>query len=140
MKALVSTLVLAFSISTMATTATEGLKTIVEAGTFKGTDCTVTVSHSQNVSTVHVTQDGTTEFFSVMDITSSTNYSAHFIESTGEVYGHQVMRFPRYLDGGVKNFHAKKLANGKATISVSTILLDHRGNDASTYATCEFSK
>lgn len=141
MKSILSIAALTFSLSTMAaTTATEGLKSIIEAGTFYGQDCSVTVSHAQDSSSVKVTAFGVTEYFTVMNIATSANYSAGFNEATGEVYGRQSLRFPRYQGGSSKSFYAKKLANGNADISISTISLDHHGEDASTFAACEISK
>lgn len=142
MKAFVSALAFTLSLTTLAaTTPTEALKAIVEAGTFQGNNCSVTVSHGVDTSVIKVTAFGVTEVFGLYNTkTPSMNYSAHVIEATGEVYAQQAMNFPRYYHGGSKHFHAKALANGKADISISSILLDHKGDDVSTYASCEISK
>lgn len=141
MKAIVSALVLTLSMSTIAaTTATDALKSIVEAGTFQGKNCSVTVSHGADYSSVHVTENGTTEVFGLLNTTSTISYAVHVNEVTGEISASQTLKYPRYYNGGSKLFYAKPLANGKALISISSILLDHRGNDVSTYASCEISK
>lgn len=141
MKALLATLALTLSATSFAaTTNTEALKSIVEAGTFQGNNCSVTVSHSADSSSVSVTAQGTTEYFTIMNIASSTGYAVSYKAETNELSGMQQIRFPKYQYGGSKTFYAKLKADGKALVSISTILLDHRGNDASTYASCEISK
>ena len=142
MKTFITALTLALSISSFASTtkATDALKSIVEAGTFQGKNCSVTVSHGADTSSVQVTANGTTEFFGLINTTSTTSYAVHVNEVTGEISASQTLKYPRYYNGGSKLFYAKPVANGKALISISTILLDHRGEDQSTYASCEISK
>lgn len=141
MKAFVSALVLSLSLSTMAAPkATDALKAIVEAGTFQGKNCSVTVSHGADYSSVHVTDNGHTEVFGLLNVTSTMTYAVHVNEVTGEISASQTLKYPRYYNGGSKLFHAKPLANGKALITISSILLDHRGEDMSSYASCEISK
>lgn len=141
MKALTTALFLTLSLTTLAkTSAVDGLKSIVEAGTFQGQNCSVTVSHNGSTSVVEVSAFGLTDSFAIINTTSSASYTAVYNENTGELIGSQSLNFPRYTNGGRKHFSAKALANGKAVISISSVLFDHRGNDASTYVTCEISK
>ena len=142
MKTFITTLTLALSISSFASTtkATDALKSIVEAGTFQGKNCSVTVSHNGSTSVVEVSAFGLTDSFAIINTTSSASYTAVYNENTGELIGSQSLNFPRYTNGGRKHFSAKPVANGKALISISTILFDHKGEDQSTYASCEISK
>lgn len=141
MKAIIATLALTLSATSFAaTTNTEALKSIVEAGTFQGKNCSVTVNHTTETSSVSVTAEGTTEYFTIMNIAPSTAYAVSYKAETNELSGLQQIRFPKYQYGGSKTFYAKLKADGKALVSISTILLDHRGNDVSTYASCEISK
>ncbi|MBC7713573.1 MAG: hypothetical protein H7177_09545 [Rhizobacter sp.] len=60
-------------------------------------------------------------------------------DSTGEIAATQSMRAPFYLNGGTKFLNIKANDIDQVEVSISKILLDHRGNDASTYLECTVS-
>lgn len=137
MKSIVMTLALVFSTATMAKIpATEAIKNILADGTYEGLDgsekCLVEVSKSSDSVSVTIKTAESTDGFALLD--SSSNYSVN--EVTGQISATQSLNFPRYLQGGTKLLSVTPNDIDQVEFSITKILLDHRGNDASTYASC----
>lgn len=136
MKSLILTIALTVSGSLFAKTpATDAFNAIIASGEYVGVSgsekCLVNVLTTSNSVTVSLSTKNS------YDVVAVLNSSSHYFvnEATGEISATQSAKYPRYLDGGTKNLYVKSV-NNQVEFSISTILLDHRGEDASTYLEC----
>lgn len=128
---------LVFSSAVMAKTpATEAFKNLIPAGKHEGLNgtqkCFVEVDYANDAVTVSIISKGQADAFTVLN--KSLSYSVN--ETTGEVSATMPLNFPHYLKGGTKILNVKENDLYQVEFYISNILLDHRGNDASTYSAC----
>lgn len=136
MKSFVLAMSLVFSASTFANvTATEAVNKLLAPGTYQGENCSVSVTTNSDTVSVSVKNEDAFMAFAILN--SSSSY--HVDSTTGEIVASQTMRFPRYLDGGTR-FLSIRPINGQVEFFLSETLLDHRGNDISTYVSCTVAR
>ncbi len=140
MKSLFLIAALTLSTSVFAkTTITEAFKSLLPSGEYEGRNesgkCFVNVLTRTDSASVSIKADSAYDGFTVLN--SSSNYAVN--EVTGEIAATQNANFPRYYNGGSKSLFVKPFDTDEVEFSISTILLDHRGNDASTYLNCTVS-
>lgn len=136
-------LVMTIALSTAASAsipATEAFKNILPAGTYAGYEngskkCSVTVDAKEDFVSVMITTSDTTEGFGLLNKALGTSVN----ETTGEISATQSLNAPFYLRGGTKFLNVQANDLDQVQVSISKILLDHRGNDASTYLECTVS-
>lgn len=123
------------------TTATTFFSTIITSGEYEGRvgqsteKCFVTVDVKKDSVTVSIKNKNSYDVFAVID--QSFSYSAN--EEKGEFAATTQLGYPHYLKGGSKQLYVKANDIWEVDFSISTILLDHRGNDASTHLSCVVS-
>lgn len=130
-------LTLVYSVASLAKIpATEAFDNILTDGDYVGTvgkkKCLVTIKTQLESVTLSINTASTNDTFVVLN--SSPNYSVN--EVTGEISASQNLKYPHYLQGGTKFLNVRTDGINQVNFSISTVLLDHRGNDASTYSTC----
>ncbi len=136
MKSLILAMTLIASTAAMAKpTATTAFQNVLPSGTYTGKNdvsaCTVTVNITETAVGVTVKGKNVNDTFVVANSALSTSITATEVRAT------QSLSFPHYINGGTKILNVKlDTANNEAAVAISNILLDHRGNDASTYAEC----
>ena len=140
MKTSMFILSLLFTVTAFAKTpATIALNNLLADGVYtgqtSGSTCEVLVSTKNSAATVTIKSLQDTETFVLLN--SSLHYSVN--DSTGEIAATQNLKFPHYLNGGTKILNVKPIDTNEINFSISTILLDHRGNDASSYLDCRLS-
>ncbi len=140
MKSFVLAMTLVLSASAFANTATEAVSNLIASGTYQGKNgaekCTVSVTTSTDSVTIAIQdKNNKSDYFSLLN--SYTNYNVDAV--TGEISASQKLSFPRYLQGGSKILNVRGNDKNQVEFFISQILLDHRGNDASTYAACTVS-
>jgi hypothetical protein len=141
MKNLVMSLALILSVNLSAKIlATDGFNKILPTGTYTGAgengDCTVNVNVSSDSATVSIQSLNKHDSFAVINLIN--NYTVD--EVKGEIAASASLRFPRYLNGGTKNLFVRTTENNEVEVFIISILLDHRGNDMNTFASCKVSK
>ena len=123
------------------TPATTFFSTIITPGEYEGKvaqsneKCLVTVDVKKDAVTVSIKNKNAYDVFAVLD--NSFSYSAN--EEKGEFAATTKLSYPHYVQGGSKQLFVKANDVWEVSFSISTILLDHRGNDASTYVSCVVS-
>ena len=132
---------LVFSFSLFAKVpATQAVTALIPAGVYEGKNgsakCLVTVTTADNAVSVTI-QDKNKQQDNFTLVNSSANYSVN--ESTGELSATQKLNFPHYVQGGSKILNIRGNDIEQVEVFITTILLDHRGNDASTYAACNIT-
>lgn len=136
MKSIVLAMSLVFSASTFAKVpATEAINKLLAAGSYQGENCSVTVNTTSDSVTISVKSETATHAFAILN--ASSNYTVD--SATGEISASQSLRFPRYLQGGTKFLNVRP-SNDQVEFYISETLLDHRGNDMSTYASCAVNR
>jgi hypothetical protein len=140
MKFIFTALILAFSATSFAKIpATDALKNLISTGEYEGRNesgkCLVTVNNTLNAATISIKTNNTSKVFTLVN--SSLNYSVN--EATSEISATQKLNSPFYLNGGKKILNVKANDIEQIQFSISTILLDHKGEDASTYSECTIS-
>lgn len=138
----ISLLLLALCFSSIAiakTPATEAMAKLAPAGNYEGFNgqekCYVTVAINNNSVTVSIKTKNNYDVFVVLD--NSSHYAVD--ANTGAIAATSGLRFPHYVQGGTKQLYVVGNDIEQVEFSISTILLDHRGNDASTYIACAAS-
>jgi hypothetical protein len=121
------------------TTITEAFNSLLTSGEYEGRNesgkCFVSVLTKTDSVSVSIKTDSAFDVLAVLN--SSYNYAVN--EVTGEIAATQSANYPRYYNGGTKSLYVKPFDTDEVEFSISTILLDHRGNDASTYLNCKVS-
>lgn len=140
MKSIIIALTLVFSTVAMAKIpATEAFNNILPAGEYVGSNgsqkCLVQIKTTADSVTVVINATDSHDGFALLN--SSSSYSVN--EVTGQIAATQNLSFPRYLKGGTKILNVSVNESSEIEFSISQILLDHRGNDASTYTACTLS-
>ncbi len=141
MKSLVMSLALILSVNLSAKTlATDGFNQILPTGTYSGAgengECTVDVNVKSDSVTVSIQSLNNHDSFALVNLIN--NYSVD--EVKGEIAASTSLRFPRYISGGTKNLFVRTTNTNEVEVFIVTILLDHRGNDMNTYASCKVSR
>lgn len=137
MKLLLIALSIALSSQAFAKTqATEALALLSPEGTFEGkngkSDCEVLVAQkTANTATVVIKNGNTRALFNLNN--NSLNYS--FDTETYTLSATESLRSPFYLNGGTIILTVKPTREA-VNFSISTIALDHKGNDFSTFNAC----
>lgn len=133
---------LVLAMSLLATTAvmakplaTTSFQNLLPAGTYTGKNnesaCVVTVNATENAVGVTLKSKNSSDTFVL------TNSSLGVSINDSEIRATQSLSFPHYLNGGTKILNVKiDSINNEAEVFITNILLDHRGNDASTYSEC----
>ena len=136
---LISIIFLSSSVSAK-TPATIALNNLIKNGTYNGQSlglhCEVKISTKQDFASVEISTSTQKEFFSLLD--SSLSY--HVDEKSGELSATMNLSFPHYLKGATKLLSVRSVGQNEVAVSISTIALDHRGNDMSTFSNCKISK
>ncbi len=136
MKAFALALTIALSTAVSAAQpVTEAIKNILPAGKYDGVNCSVLVETRADSVSVSLKTDAKSEYFTLLNSANGIIVD----EATGEISASQSLNFPRYLRGGSKFLNIKANDNDQVAVSISNILLDHRGNDVSTYSECTVS-
>lgn len=131
MKSFLIAMSLIASTAVMAKPATTAFQSVLPAGTYSGRACTVVVNVTDSAVGVSIQTNNSSDSFVVAN--SSKNVS---ITKT-EVKATQSLSFPHYVNGGTKILNVKvNEENESIAVAITNILLDHRGNDASTYTEC----
>ena len=123
------------------TTATDFFSTIITSGEYEGRvaqtneKCLVKIDVKKDAVTVSIKENSSFDAFAVLD--NSLSYSAN--EEKGEFSARSQLGYPHFIKGGTKQLFVKANNAWQVEFSISTILLDHRGNDASTYVSCVVS-
>lgn len=136
MKSLVIAMSLIASTAVMAKPlTTTSFQNLLPAGTYTGKNnqsaCAVTVNASENAVGVTLKTKNSSDTFVL------TNSSLKVSITESEVIASQSLSYPHYLNGGTQLLNVKiDSANNEAEVFITNILLDHRGNDASTYSEC----
>lgn len=141
MKSLLLAMTFALSASAFAATpATTAVTSLLANGEYYGTNgtekCSVKVAATADAVSVFITTKKNTVGFTVVD--SASNYSVN--EVTGEVSATQKLTAPHYLQGAAKVLNISTNNNDEVEFYISTIATNHRGDDLSTYATCNVAK
>jgi len=137
-----SFLLIAVLLSTSAfakTNITDGIKALLPSGEYEGRNvagkCFVSVLTSTESASVSIRTDSAYDGFTILN--NSSSYRVN--DLTGEISAKITANLPRYYNGGTKSLYVKPFDTDEIEFSISTILLDHRGNDASTYLNCTVS-
>lgn len=141
MKSLLLAMSFALSASVMAATpATTAVNALLASGEYYGTNgvekCSVKVVQAAGAVSVFISTKKNSVGFTVVD--SSSNYSVN--EATGELSATQKLTAPHYLQGAAKVLNITTNDNDEVEVYISTIATNHRGDDLSTYATCNVAK
>jgi hypothetical protein len=119
--------------------ATVAMNKLAPAGNYEGYNgqekCFVNVAVSNSSVTVSIKEKNSYDVFAVLD--NSSHYSVD--ANSGAFAATSELRFPHYVQGGTKQLFVISNDIDQVEFSISTILLDHRGNDASSYITCTIS-
>lgn len=133
MKAFALALTITFSSAiSAALPVTEAIKNILPAGTYNGRNCVVDIVTNKDLLSVSIKSNSGSDSYGLLNSTIGTIVN----EVTGEISASQPLRFPRYLNGGTKFLNIKANNYNEVAVSISQILLDHKGNDVSTYTEC----
>ncbi len=138
---LLASLFIFSSASFAKTSATTFFSTIITSGEYEGKvgqsneKCVVTVDVKSDAVTVSIKNKNAYDVFAVLD--KSFSYSAN--DEKGEFAATSQLGYPHFIKGGTKQLYVKANDIWQVEFSISTILLDHRGNDASTYVSCVVS-
>lgn len=138
MKAVLSTVVLSLfvSVSYASVKATDAVSELIQTGTYQGRSenmsCQVIIEKNQDSVVVAVIENDSQNAIALLD--TASNYSVN--PQTGEVTASESLKFPHFLKGGTKIVNIKKISSEQVQVSFAQILLDHKGNDASTFLTC----
>lgn len=114
---------------------TEAIKNILPAGTYEGVNCSVLVETKADSISVSIKNNSLTEVFGLANSAKGIVIN----DVTGEISATQSLNYPHYLKGGTKFLNIKGNDIDQVSVSISKILVDHRGNDASTYTECAIS-
>lgn len=138
MKSLFFTVSLVLSFNAFAKMpATEAVAQLVAPGNYVGKngneDCNVTVKTQADAVSVTIETKAANDSFTILN--SSMHYSVN--NETGEISATHSLKFPHYLNGGTKLLNIRAVSKDHVEFFISTILLDHRGNDISSYVSCK---
>lgn len=141
MKAFLVGLVLVASVGAQAgVVATEAFNKLYPTGTYTGKNnsgaCSVTVNVSGDVVVVSIDEKNGHQAFGIHN--QGNYYSIN--EVTGEIAATINSNFPKYSYGGSKHLLIRSQNENQTEFYISEILLDHRGEDASTFTSCVISK
>lgn len=141
MKSLLLAATIAFSTSAFASTpATTAVTNLLAAGEYYGTNgvekCSVKILANNNSVAVFISTKKSSAGFTIVD--SATNYSVN--EVTGEVSATEKLKSPHYLQGAAKVLNIVTNDNDEVEFYISTIATNHKGDDLSSYATCNIAK
>jgi hypothetical protein len=141
MKSLLIAVTIALSTSAFASTpATTAVTSLLAAGEYYGTNevekCSVKILANNNSVAVFVSTKKSSAGFTIVD--SATNYNVN--EVTGEVFATEKLKSPHYLQGAVKVLTIVTTDDDEVKFYISTIAINHRGDDMSSYVTCNISK
>lgn len=141
MKSLLLAMTFALSASAMAATpATTAVTALLANGEYYGTNgsekCSVKVVTANDAVSVFISTKKNSVGVTVVD--SSSAYSVN--EVTGEVSATQKLTSPHYLQGAAKVLNMTTNDNDEVEVYISTIATNHRGDDLSSYATCNVAK
>ena len=128
--ALALTMVISSAVSA-AMPVTEAINNILPAGSYNGRNCLVVVETKKDLLVVTVKSNSGSDSFGLLNSSKGVVIN----EVTGEISASQSLNFPSYLRGGTKFLNIRSNEE-EVAVSISNILLDHKGNDASTYAEC----
>ena len=93
--------------------------------------CVVTVNATDSAIGISLQTSNSNDTFVISNSSKSVSIT------NSEVRATQSLSYPHYLNGGTSILNIKvDSANNEAKVFITNILLDHRGNDASTYAEC----
>lgn len=127
---------LVFSASVLAQVpATEAVNKLLAPGTYQGENCAVTVITNTDSVSVSIKTADAFMAFAILNSSSYYNVDA----TTGEIGASQSMRYPRYLQGGTRFLNIRPNKN-LVEFYISETLLDHRGNDISSYVECTVAR
>jgi hypothetical protein len=131
-------LALTIALSTTAAMAsiptTEAVKNILQAGTYEGRNCQIIVTEVKDSVVVTIKANSLSLAYKVTNATNESMVN----ELTGEVSATQSLNAPFYLNGGTIYLNIRNIEDN-VIASISKILVDHKGNDASTYLDCKVS-
>lgn len=141
MKSLLLALTFALSATAFASTpATTAVTALLASGEYYGNNgtekCSVKVVTANDAVSVFITTKKNSVGFTVVNSTS--NYSVN--ETTGEVSATQKLTSPHYLQGAAKVLNMTTNDNDEVEVYISTIATNHKGDDLSSYATCNVAK
>jgi hypothetical protein len=140
MKSIVLTLVLVFSTAAMADIKiTEAFNKIINAGEHQGRNnenekCSVVINTQAESVSVAIDSANSSEVFAILN--SSQNYTVD--GTTGEITATQSLRSPRYVQGGTKVLNVRK-NNAKIEFIISSVLIDHKGDESFSSTNCTIS-
>lgn len=142
MKSLLLAMTFALSSAAFASTpATVAVENFLANGEYTGLNgsekCSVKIVTADTAVSVFITNKKNSIGFTVVD--SSYDYNVNSV--TGELSATQKLNAPHYLQGASKVLNiARNDDNTEVSFFISTIAMDHRGNDMSTYATCTIAR
>jgi hypothetical protein len=141
MKSLLLAATIALSASAFASTpATVAVTSLLAPGEYYGTNgtekCSVKILASNNSVAVFLSTKKSSAGFTIVD--SSTNYSVN--EVTGEISATEKLKAPHYLQGAAKVLTIATNDNDEVEFYISTIAMNHKGDDMSTYVTCNIAR
>ena len=141
MKSLLLAITFALSASAFASTpATTAVTALLANGEYYGTNgsekCSVKVVSANNAVSVFITTKKNSVGVTVVDSTSS--YIVN--ETTGEVSATQKITSPHYLQGAAKVLNMTTNDNDEVEVYISTIATNHKGDDLSSYTSCNVAK
>lgn len=120
-------------------TATEAFSKILKSGSYTGTsyngNCTVDLAIASDNVSVKIAEKDNFQYFTLLN--ASATYSIN--EEKGEIGATVSTRFPKYSYGGTKSLFVREREDS-VEFYISEVLLDHHGNDASTYTSCTIEK
>ena len=138
MKTVMTAVVLSLcvSVSNASMKATDAISQLVEFGSYQGSDnhqsCQVVFEKNlDSVITTVITKD---QSQSMILLDTASNYSV--IAETDEITASSSLNAPHYIKGGTLFLNIKKTGPNKVQVSMSSVLLDHQGNDLSTFLSC----
>ena len=138
MKAVLSAVVLSlfFSVSQASIKATDAVSNLISSGTHQGRSenqsCQVIIEKNQDSVVVAVIENESQKAIALLD--TASNYSVN--PQTGEISASESLKYPHFLKGGTQIVNIKKISSEQVQVSFAHILLDHKGNDASSFVTC----
>lgn len=141
MKSLLVAVTIALSASAFASTpATTAVTSLLAAGEYYGTNgvekCSVKILTNNNSVAVFINTKKSSAGFTIVD--SATNYSVN--EVTGEISATEKLKSPHYLQGAAKVLNIVTNDNDEVEFYISTIAMNHKGDDMSSYATCNVAR
>lgn len=132
--------VITFSLFTMSSfaqiPASIVMKSILSNGTFQGKNCSVSVVNGQGAVSLAVTSTDGNNVATIVD--NTRDYQATMIPKS--ITARLKLGLPYYLNGGVRLVSVEEKTVDTVEVSISDVLLDHNGNDASTFVSCSISK